>query len=250
MRIRNIAIIAALIMLLASCSDGGPAIQISSYDTAGATAVQTATQTAEVTPIPTVSEPTPTPTAEVPTPEPSPTVKLPDIGNDYIIIVDKEDNAFGIFECGEDGKPGLLVDTFPCALGRSNRMTPTGTYKTGEKQRWKKWPSNIYAQYSPYATYYTYGSKNYKGGLYIHGPEYTEEDPSKLFVKTYNAIGTNCTSGCVRTTTAGAYWVYTFCKEGTVIEIVKSSDLVSWPGLPEIDPEHPKWDPTDPSFPD
>jgi NNP family nitrate/nitrite transporter-like MFS transporter len=37
---------------------------------------------------------------------------------------------------------------------------------------------------------------------------------------------------------------------GTTIEIVAETDLVSWPGLPEIDPSFPTWDPTDPLKPE
>jgi hypothetical protein len=54
----------------------------------------------------------------------------------------------------------------------------------------------------------------------------------------------------VRTTVAGARFVYYNCPAGTVIEIVAETDLVSWPGLPEIDPDFPRWDPTDPGKPE
>lgn len=237
MRIRHIVILAALVMLLSSCSIGGLTVQTAGPETPTRTF---ATNTDQTTSVPAISEPTP---------EPPPVVKTSEPEKIYCIIVDKEDKAFGIFECGEDGEPNTLVETFPCALGKSGRMTPTGTYKTGDKQRWKEWADNIYGKYSPYATYYTYVNEGYTGGLYIHGPTFTEKDPSKLYKKSYEQIGTNCTSGCIRTTTEGAYWVYTYCQKGTVIKIVNNSDLVSWPGLPEIDPDYPTWDPTDSGLP-
>ncbi len=245
MRFRHIIILAAAVILLSSC--GSLTVQTAGTQTPAQT---TEAPTEKKTPTPAVSEPTPITTADEPTPAPPPTAKPPDIGNDYYIIVDKEDHAFGIFECGEDGKPGLLVETFPCALGKSRRMTPTGTYKTGKKILWKRWTGYSPDRYSPYATYYTYSKSSYHGGLYFHGPMYSSKKFDKLIAKTYEEIGKNKTSGCVRTTTGGAYWVYTYCKAGTVVEIAESSDLVSWPGLKAIDPNFPRWDPTNPDKPE
>lgn len=170
---------------------------------------------------------------------PSPTVSsVPK--NKYKIIVDKEDHAFSAFTYDKNGEYTEKVVTFPCALGKSSRMTPTGTFKISNKGRWKAWYGD---KFSPYYTRYT-------SGLYFHGPIYDEKDGSTLLPESYEEIGTNASAGCVRTTTAGAYWVYAFCPAGTVVEIVKSSDLVSWPGKPAIDPNFPTWDPTDPNKPD
>lgn len=159
--------------------------------------------------------------------------------NKYKIIVDKEDHAFAAFTYDINGEYTIKVAEFPCALGRSSRMTPTGTFKISNKGRWKAWRGN---EYSPFYTRYT-------SGLYFHGPIYRKKNGSTMITKSYDQIGTNASAGCVRTTTAGAYWVYTYCPAGTIVEIMKSSDLVSWPGKPEIDPNFPKWDPTDPEKP-
>ncbi len=245
MRIRHITILAVVVIMLSSCS-GSLTVQTADAEKPVKT---TAAPTVKETSKSAVNEPTPITAIGESTPEPSSMVKPPDIGNDYYIIVDKEDHAFGIFECGEDGKPGLLVETFPCALGRSRRLTPTGTYKTGKKILWKRWTGYSPDRYSPYATYYTYSKSSYHGGLYFHGPMYSSKKLNKLIASTYEEIGTNSTSGCVRTTTGGAYWVYTYCKAGTVVEIVNSSDLVSWPGLTAIDTDLPRWDPTAPDKP-
>ncbi len=173
--------------------------------------------------------------------DPSPTEKPKDPSmNKYYIIVDKADNAFAIFTYDENGKYTKKVATFPCALGRSSRHTPTGKFKISSKGAWKTWTGG---QYSPFYTRYT-------SGLYFHGSIYSKKSPDALIAKYYEEIGSNKTSGCVRTTVAGARWVYYNCPAGTVVEIVKSSSAISYPGKPSIDPEYPKWDPTDPDKPE
>ncbi len=160
--------------------------------------------------------------------------------NKYYIIVDKEDYAFSAFTYDKNGEYTIKVKTFPCALGRTSRMTPIGTFTISSKGPWKRWGSG---RVSPYYTRYT-------SGLYFHGPLYSTKRGDALFPYTYEEIGTSATSGCVRTTTYAAYWVYTYCPAGTKVDIVKSSDLVSNPGKPPIDPAFPKWDPTDPDMPE
>ncbi len=193
--------------------------------------------------IPITPTPTPTPTqapratttpkpTKVPTPSPTP--KPP---NKYKIIVDKADCAFAVFSIDENGQYTTKVVTYPAALGGSK--TPVGTYAIGAKEEWHSWGS----QYSPYTSRYT-------SGKYFHAPLYYSKSPDNLNADYYNGIGSpNVTGGCVRTTVAGARFVYYNCAAGTVVEIVSSSDLVSYPGKPPIDPDYPTWDPTDPGKP-
>lgn len=160
--------------------------------------------------------------------------------NKYYIIVDKEDNAFAIFTYDENGEYTIKFAEYPCALGRSSRMTPLGTFKISSKGKWKNWRGG---QYSPFYTRFT-------SGLYIHGAIYRAKRGNALIRHSYEEIGKNETSGCVRTTMMGARVVYYVCPAGTVVEIVESSDLVSNPGLTPIDEDNPGWDPTDPNKPD
>ncbi len=183
--------------------------------------------------------PTPEPTdkaAKKPSSTPEPTQAQ----NKYYIIVDKADHSFSIFTYDEKGEYTKRVATFPCAVGRSSRTTPNGKFKISSKGPWKKWSSG---HYSPYYTKYT-------SGLYFHGAVYNKKDGSTMRADSYNEIGTNASAGCIRTTYAGAYWVYANCPAGTVVEIVASSDLVPHVTKPPIDPDLPKWDPTDPNKPE
>ena len=157
----------------------------------------------------------------------------------YRILVDKEDFSFAILTLDENMEYTQVIATFPCALGRSTRMTPTGTFEISSKGDWKTWKTG---EYSPYYTRYT-------SGLYIHGSLYSNKTFDSMIEEYYERIGTNHTSGCLRTTIEGSRWVYYNCPAGTVVEIVASSDLVDHVEKPEIDPNYPTWDPTDPNKP-
>ena len=174
------------------------------------------------------------------TPKPPAAPKPPAKPNKHYIIVDKSKFTFAIFEYEEETRAYTKrVNQFPCALGGS--ATPSGKFKIGTKGEWKKWSST---SFSPYHT-------RYANGLYFHGPLYKiKGDFGSLKPESYNQIGTNASHGCIRTTVAGALWVYKNCKAGTVVEIVKSSDKVSKATKLSIDPDFPAWDPTDPRKPE
>ena len=157
----------------------------------------------------------------------------------YYIIVDKQDFSFAVLTLDENMEYTKVLATFPCALGRTSRMTPEGEFVVSYKGQWKEWKTG---EFSPYYTRFT-------SGLYIHGPLYTTKSPSTIIKEYYDHIGTNDTSGCIRTTTEGAMWVYYNCPSGTVVEIVPESDLVDKVEKPAMDPQHPSWDPTDPDKP-
>lgn len=163
----------------------------------------------------------------------------------YKIIVDKEDCAFAVFEKDENGEYTVMVANFPAALG--GRKTPLTTEKRqfsiGRKLEWRTWTGFSPDRYSPFAS-------QYSAGIFFHGPIYRRKSFDTLIPYSYNDIGLDYkTGGCVRTTVAGARFVYYACAAGTVVEIYSSTDLVSYPGKIEIDPDFPGWDPTDPQKP-
>jgi hypothetical protein len=192
-----------------------------------------------------LSSPTPTPTKDpnaTTTPTPTPTPKPP---SKYMIIVDKEDCAFAVFEMDDAGEYTIEVATYPAALGGSK--TPLTTEKRqftiGTKLEWRTWTGFSPDRYSPYAS-------QYSSGIFFHGPIYRKKSLDTLMKYSYEDIGLNYkTGGCVRTTVAGARFVYYACPAGTVVEVVSSSDRVTYPGKTPIDNDFPSWDPTDPQKP-
>lgn len=159
--------------------------------------------------------------------------------NKYYLIVDKSSFAFSVFTYDENGEYTVLLHTFPCALGTSDRMTTVGVWEISSKGPWKDWGTGAY---SPYYCRFT-------AGLYMHGSLYDGRNLGNMYTNSYEDIGIKATSGCIRTTVEGAEWVYYNCPAGTIIEIVEYSDLVVYPGKPAIDPDYPRWDPTDPNKP-
>jgi|GEM_PF-2755017 len=162
-----------------------------------------------------------------------------EIQNKYYIIVDKDDYTFAVFTFDDDGNYTKLVKAFPTAIGRSSRMTPSGTYKISSKGAWKSWGTG---SYSPYYTRFT-------SGLYFHGSLYDLKQNDTMYKDYYNEIGTAASSGCLRTTYEAAKWVYYNCPAGTVVKIVDSTQKVNKVNRPNIDPAFPTWDPTDPDKP-
>ena len=139
----------------------------------------------------------------------------------YYIYVEKGGHTLSVFEKDEFGLYTRRVFTWSTATGKTNMLTPVGNFSVGDKEEWHVWPSG---SVSPYATKY-YDAKNHYGGLFIHGPIYRDTYFSSIFGNTARQIGTNCSSGCLRTETEAAYFVYKMCAEGTVIRIVDGSPL-------------------------
>jgi|LSQX01.1.fsa_nt_gb hypothetical protein len=163
----------------------------------------------------------------------------------YKIIVDKEDCAFAVFEKDGDGEYTVMVATFPAALGgrKTPLTTERRTFTIGRKLEWRRWTGFSPDRFSPYAS-------QYSAGIFFHGPIYRRQSFDTLMKYSYDDIGSDYkTGGCVRTTVAGARFVYYACPAGTVVEVLSSTDLVSYPDKSPIDPDFPSWDPTDPQKP-
>ena len=158
----------------------------------------------------------------------------------YTIVVDKEAHAMGVYERGKSGQYDRLVEVFPIATGRRRRQTPTGTFRIGGKCTWKHFIRN----WAPYVSCFS------AHGLYLHGPMYrSHKDRGSMFPRAYEEIGSDATSGCLRTTYYAAYWIYMRCPRGTVIEIKNNGSGLTYPTKPALDPRYPTWDPTDPDKP-
>ena len=139
----------------------------------------------------------------------------------YLIYVEKGAHTLSVF--GKDGY-GLYtrrIYTWLTATGTSQHLTPSGTYQVGSKEEWHDWFGE---SYSPYATCF-YKAKNIYGGLFIHGPLYKKPKLSSVMSGTVQQIGTNCSSGCLRTEVEAAYFIYAMCPEGTIVKIADGSPL-------------------------
>ena len=149
----------------------------------------------------------------------------------YVIYACKKTHTLAIVGRDANGEFTKLLRAFSTGMGRSGK-TKVGTYTIQKKERWHSWGRS----YSPYAS-------RHSGGLFIHGPLYASRNANSLYYNSYNAIGTNCSSGCLRTTCGAAAWVYYNCPVGTRVVIADNSRY-SAPRPRRISSRH---DPSDPA---
>lgn len=130
----------------------------------------------------------------------------------YYIYVEKGSFTINVYGLDANNEYTVLLHAWRTGVG-DGAKTPTGLFKIGKKERWRYYPSGACI---PYAS-------QFHGGLYIHGPVYSQADSAHMYNSEYNEIGTAVTSGCLRTMSYAAWWIYTYCEEGTVVEIVNGS---------------------------
>ncbi|MDD4494333.1 MAG: M15 family metallopeptidase, partial [Eubacteriales bacterium] len=112
-----------------------------------------------------------------------------------------------------------------------------------KKERWHTFPKPFIGGFAQFASYF-------HENLMIHSPVYGLKDNQYMVADSYYEIGTMSTAGCLRTTTEAAYWIYTYCPEGTEVEIVNGSPKeMTAEKPPKPSAGFPWMDPTDPFRP-
>lgn len=145
----------------------------------------------------------------------------------YFIYVEKGSHTITIFAKDDNGKYTRAVCTYLTATGRTASLTPVGNFTIKGKEKWHNWG----ASYSPYCS-------KYYGGLFFHGPLYRQSNFGTLVESSVTAIGTNASSGCMRTSVNAAYFIYAFCPVGTNVKIVNGSPLGRGAGKPSISSQY------------
>ena len=161
-----------------------------------------------------------------------PITTQPDYKLPYVIYACKNSHTVAILARDDAGAWTRVIRTFPTGTGRNN-ATDVGIFFLSKKERWHKWGSG----YSPYAN-------KLSVGIYLHGPIYKSKNQNTIRPSYYNCIGTDCSSGCLRTTCGCAAWVYYNCPVGTQV-IVAQNSRFSAPRPKKLKSSATK-DPTDP----
>ena len=141
----------------------------------------------------------------------------------YFIYVEKGSHTITIFGKDQNGKYTVPRKTFLTATGRTASLTPVGNFTIKGKEKWHSWGNC----YSPYCC-------KYYGSLFFHGPLYKQKNFGTLMTGSVSQIGTNASSGCMRTSVQAAYFIYQFCWVGTNVKIVNGSPLNRSAGRPTI----------------
>lgn len=150
----------------------------------------------------------------------------------YVIYACKDSHTIAIIARDDGGNWTRVLRLFPTGMGRNN-ATDVGSFTLAKKERWHEWGSG----FSPFAS-------KLSVGLYIHGPIYKEKNQNSIRPEFYNVIGTDCSSGCLRTTCACAAWVYYNCPLGTYVIIAQDERFSTDP--PKKIDKTATTDPTDP----
>ncbi len=150
----------------------------------------------------------------------------------YLVYVCKTTHTIAILARDANGEWTRVLRLFSTGLGRKN-VTDVGYFSIVKKERWHKWGSG----YSPFAN-------KLNIGIYLHGPIFKEKNQNTIRPSYYNCIGKDCSSGCIRTTTGAAAWIYYNCPLGTLV-FVAPNGRFSTPRPKKISKKATK-DPTDP----
>ena len=150
----------------------------------------------------------------------------------YVIYVCKKTHTIAILAKDDKGEWNRVLHKYPTGLGVHN-CTAVGTFTITGKERWHSWGST----YSPYAN-------KLSCGIFLHGPIYSSKNMNSLKVSPYNHIGTDTSSGCVRTICGCAAWVYYNCPVGTQV-IIRDNSRFSEPKQKTLSSKATS-DPTDP----
>lgn len=157
----------------------------------------------------------------------------------YLVTVNRVHNTVTVYEQDENGHYTIPVKAMLCSVGDD---TPTGYFRTQERNRWKELFGDCYGQYSIRIT----------GHILFHSVPYFEKDPSTLEYDEFNLLGTSASLGCVRLCVADEKWLYDNCPEGFPCCIYDEATSPGPLGKPEgiiIDTADARrgWDPTDPN---
>ena len=158
----------------------------------------------------------------------------------FYIYIEKGSFTITIYKRDDQGEFTVPVHAWRTAIGRTPGRTPAGVFTLGSRERWRLFDGPIWVQYST----------QYDGFLAIHSSFYSSTDIDNLYPTNYGQIGEMITSGCLRTTAEAAYFIYTRCPRGTIVEIVNGSPRgTSSQDPPPVTSDHHWIDPTDPFYP-
>ncbi len=154
------------------------------------------------------------PASATPRPSPTPTPAK------YLLMVDVTNQITRAFTYDEEGLYTVLVREMICSTGTVKNPTPLGTTIMPKKRaRWGYFPT-----WDSHAQYLT----RIDAANAFHSVLYSEPDERTLSVKSFEALGTRASHGCVRLLVSDAKWIYDNCQEGTIITVYEG----------EYDPEY------------
>ena len=156
----------------------------------------------------------------------------------YYATVDRVRNVVTIYAKDESGKYRIPVKAMTCSVGLPGTATPSGTFNTTAKYRWKELMGPSWGQYATRIV----------GGVLFHSVAGSAPNPYALPAGEYNRLGSPASHGCVRLCVRDAKWIYDNCSIGMTVKIGDNLYLPFDKPATILIPPSQNWDPTDPNI--
>ncbi|MBQ3512382.1 MAG: L,D-transpeptidase family protein [Lachnospiraceae bacterium] len=158
-------------------------------------------------------------------------------GSPYYIRVNKKACVVTVYTLDENGYYTVPLKSMICSTGEG---TPTGTFRTKNKYRWRDLVGNVKGQYSTRIV----------NRILFHSVPYYSNNENDLEGDEFNLLGEIKSAGCVRLQVEDAKWIYDFCPLNTIVQIYEN-DMPGPFGIPDYikiptTGIFSHWDPTDP----
>lgn len=153
----------------------------------------------------------------------------------YLIKVNKKMCTITVYKQDKKGAYSVPVKAMLCSTGAD---TPTGTFKTPEKYRWRLLMGDVWGQYSTRIV----------RGVLFHSVWYYAKNEATMSNHQYNNLGKMVSHGCVRVNVEDAKWIYDNCPLGTTVVIYNSDNpgpLGKPAGIKVSEKTRMGYDPTD-----
>jgi len=159
------------------------------------------------------------------------------VNGPYRATINRRANVVTIY--ARDGAKGFTipVKTFTCSVGKPESPTPTGTFNTMAKYRWKILNGPTWGQYATRIV----------GGILFHSVSGPLQSVYSVPAGQYNLLGGPASGGCVRLSVIDAKWIYDNCQLGMSVTISDTAFQPFDKPRPQRIPASQNWDPTDPA---
>lgn len=129
----------------------------------------------------------------------------------FAVTVDVSNQVVTVYGRDAAGEYTVVVRQMLCSSGTTKNPSDVGDWKlNGHTARWCYFP-----KWGDYAQYWT----RINSSIAFHSVIYNTVNSMDLSVKSYNAIGSRASHGCIRLMVPDAKWVYENVGEGTIVSI-------------------------------
>ncbi len=150
----------------------------------------------------------------------------------YYLKVNRKQNVVTAYKKVDDKYTPIRAMLASCG-----QDTPLGTYRLGEKYRWRLMFGGTYSQYA----------SRIVDHILFHSVPYWTKDPSNVEQGEFDRLGEKRSMGCIRLCVADARWIYLNCPTGTKVTFYDDEANPGPLGKPDniVRALGGGWDPTD-----